>query len=124
RTQPYAGWCQAGSGIPPMGGKLQQVGDCRALVAQLLFRSLHLVAAEVVDVQIRHDFIVAVLADHRVGIHDALGNVVAAVGGNAHADDAAVGALDPVTHVVDGGRCRRGRTGSAARLDDGGAALL
>src|SRR5699024_6305535 len=52
RTQPYARWCQAGSGIPPMGEKLQQVGDCRSLVAQLLFRSLHLVAAEVVDVQI------------------------------------------------------------------------
>src|SRR5581483_1173783 len=45
-------------------------------------------------------------------------------GGDAHADPLAVGAQGPVAHVVDRGRRRRGRAGSAARLDDGGAALL
>src|SRR5699024_569191 len=69
------------------------------------------------------NFVIAVLAHHRVRIHDARLDAVAAVSGYAHADDA-VGAMHPVAHVIDGGRGRGCGTGGAAGFDNGRAAFL
>src|SRR5690554_2441818 len=95
-----------------------------ALFAQLVFGGLHLATAEVVDVQALDDLVLAAFAGDRVGVDDARLDAVAAVGGDRHADDLAVGAQRPVAHVVNGGRGRGGRGGGAAGLDDGGTALL
>src|SRR5690554_6669373 len=104
-------------------GLAQQVLDGGTLFAQLVFRRLHLATAEVVDLQALNNLVVAVLATHGVGVDDAFGDAVTAIGRNRHADDA-VGAQRPVAHVIDGGGSGGSGGRSPARLDDGGAALL
>src|SRR5690606_2013128 len=102
----------------------QQVRDGVAFFSQLLFGLLHQVAAELAHLKTLYDAVLAALADHREGVDQTFGDAVAAIAGNAHADDLVLGAKRPVTHVLDGGIGSRGRAGQTARLDDGGAALL
>src|SRR6185437_7516776 len=103
----------------------QQALDARALFAQFLFGGVHAGARELADFQSLHDFVFAVLAGHGITIDHAGRDAVGAVGRNAHRCPIAFGGTErPRAHVVDRGR--RGRRGGrrAARLDDGGAALL
>src|SRR5699024_8054471 len=93
------------------------------VVALSRFGARHPFATEVVDGEVLDDLVVAVFAADRERIRDAFRDAVAAVGGNAHADDA-VAAVDPVAHVVDGGIGGGSGTGGTARLDDGGTAFL
>src|SRR5699024_10043652 len=93
--------------------------------AQLVFRSVHAVTAEIVDRKALDDFVIAVATDDRIRVHDTRRDAVTAIGGYRHADEIAIGAAeDPGVYRIDGGRCRRCGRGSAARLDDGGTALL
>src|SRR3984885_14860050 len=104
---------------------LDQIFDAVALFQQLALRGLHFFAAEIVDIQSLDNAVLAALAGNRIGIDDPLGYSIAAVGWHSHAHPIARRCAEhPVMHMID--RRRRGgcRGGSAARLDDGGAALL
>src|SRR5258708_29841609 len=58
----------------------EQVPHPVALLAQFRFRRRHPAAAEFVDVQTRHNLILAVVAGHGIRIDDARGGALTAVG--------------------------------------------
>src|SRR6185503_5268303 len=103
----------------------EEVLHAVALLVQFLERGVHALAAEFADVESLDDLVAAVARGHRVAVDHAVRYAVAAVGGDAHSHPVAVArAGDPVAHVVDRGVRRTGGRGEAARVDDGGAALL
>src|SRR5690606_14599703 len=101
----------------------KQIGDAGALLAELVVRGLHLLPREVVELETLHDLVPPVLAADRERVHDALGDAVAAVGSDGHADPVLAGAERPVAPLIDRGRGRGPGRGRAARLDDLRAAL-
>src|SRR5687768_600894 len=112
-----------GTSPPIPGSALEEVFYGRALLLQLLLGGGDLALGEVGVLDSLHDLVLAAGGGAREAEDQALGDAVAAVGGHAHRDPL-VGAQVPVAHVVDGGIGGRGGRGEAARLDDGGAALL
>ena len=66
--------------------KVRQVLDGRALFAQLRLRGVHLRAAEVVDIEALHDFVIAAAAANRVRVDDAWLDSVTSVSRYSHAD--------------------------------------
>ena len=108
-----------------MRALFKQIFDGGAFFTQFAFGRVHFFTAEGVDVEALDDFVVAVFAAAGVGVDDAGGDAVGAVGRDAHADPVvAVGAQRPGAHVVNRGRSGRSSGGCAARLDDGSTALL
>src|SRR4030095_8879079 len=84
-----------------------------ALLEELLVRRVHAPAAELVDCEALHHGVLSVLAGDGIGVDDALGDAVAAVGRHRHADPVALRRAErPVAYVVDrrrgGGRRRTG----------------
>src|ERR1700730_3061718 len=108
-----------------MGAPSDEVFHTLAFFQQLAMRRLHLLAAEIVDVQSLHDAVLAVLAGDRIRIDHSLRYSVTAVGSDCHADPIARGRAEhPIMDVVERRR-RRGRgRGSTACFDDGRAPLL
>src|SRR5690606_5857425 len=116
------GWI--GPGMRPKR-LFQHAADGVALLEELLVRGVHAGATERADLDALHDRVAAVGARHGIAIDDTLGNAVAPIGRNAHADPITAGcALDPVAHVIDGGVGSTGCRGSAACIDDRRTALL
>src|SRR5690606_18760620 len=91
----------------PSSRASEQIGDAGALFAELVVRGLHLLPGEVVELEPLHDLVLPVLAADRERVDDALGDAVAAVRRDSHADPVLAGAERPVAHVIDRGR-RRG----------------
>src|SRR5947207_1319302 len=88
----------------------QEVLDPVTLFVKLFQRRVHPFPAEIGDLDALDDLVLAALAGHRVAVYHALGNAIAAVGGNAHRHPFAARAGDPVADMVDGGvGCARGR---------------
>lgn len=115
----------AGRALPARLDSSEQVLDGRPLFPQLGVRGIHAFAAEVVDLEVLDDTIVAALADAGVGVDHTWLDTVTAVGGHGHGNPVPVRrAQRPTADVVDGGRGGRGCTRSATRLDDRGATLL
>src|SRR5262245_36615940 len=62
----------------------EEVLHAVALFMQLLEGRVHALPAELADLDSLDDLIFAALDRDRVAVHDALGDVIAAVGGHAH----------------------------------------
>src|ERR1700683_984246 len=102
---------------------LDQVFDAVALFQQLAMRCLHFFPAELIDSQSLDNAVLAALAGDRIGINDALGYSVAAVGRDTHAHPIVRWCAEhPIVHMIDRRRRGGGGRGGAARLDYGGAA--
>src|SRR5256885_14913927 len=96
-----------------------------ALLVEFFQRGVHALAAELADLKPLHDLEAAAAGRDRITVDHAFGNAVAAIRCDPHRHPVAVArAVDPVADVIDrrirGARRRR----KAARIDDGGAALL
>src|SRR5512134_1479840 len=87
--------------IPRRASARQQVFHPVPFLEQLLERVVHLLAAEVVDLQALHQRVLATRAGDGHAVHDIGGNAVFAVRRDSHRDPLAVRAEHPVADVAD-----------------------
>ena len=85
---------------------------------------LHALSREGIDGQVLDDLVVASESDDGVRVVETLGDTILALGEDGHGGPLAVGTVDEVVDVVDGGTSGRGGRRGTTSGDDGGSALL